>query len=85
MARLPWDDREQLLLEAIRDLEDDDAQLRNPALQQMTGLSAGDVGRGLQALLDGGFISGSDTSDLSTAQAQRSCRASDWRPPAAYR
>ncbi len=60
MARLDWHQREQLLLEAIRDREDDNASLQNEALEQATGLPAEDVALGLQALLDGRFITGTD-------------------------
>ncbi len=63
MARLTWHQREQLLLEAIRDLEDELlGQLQNMHLTEHTGLGATDVALGLQALLDGDFIAGGDIS-----------------------
>lgn len=60
MARLLWDEREQLILEAIRDMEDDDPDLQNGAIEEATGLSEKDVGLGLQALIDDDYIAGSD-------------------------
>lgn len=60
VARLTWDEREQLILEAIRDLEDDDPDLQNGVIEQATGLSEKDVGLGLQALIDDDYIAGSD-------------------------
>lgn len=59
MARLPWHEREQLLLEAIRDLEDDsEGRLENLHLPEPTGLDPRDVSLGLRALQDGEFITG---------------------------
>ena len=59
MARLAWDEREQPLLEAIKELEDDTAGgLENGHIGEASQLSDGDVALGLQALLDGGFITG---------------------------
>ncbi len=64
MARLAWHEREQLLLEAIRDLEDEHpGNLHNQHLTEPTGLTADDVALGLQALLDGKLIAGTDASD----------------------
>lgn len=63
MARLAWHEREQLILEAIRDMEDEaDGRLQNDALLQPTGLTDADVALGLQALLDGQFITAGDMS-----------------------
>lgn len=59
MANLAWHEREQLLLEAIRDLEDDaQGQLQNGPIAARSGLSDLDTALGLEALLDGGFILG---------------------------
>lgn len=65
MARLDWFQREQLILEAIRDLEDEHPmQLQNQHIEAATGLSADDVGLGLAALLEGDYVLGNDYGGL---------------------
>jgi len=70
MAHLNWDQREQLLLAAICDLEDEEHDLGNARLVEVSGLSDGDVSRGLQALLDGHLVIGIDAADYDTAPGQ---------------
>lgn len=65
MARLAWHEREQLILEAIRDLEDESSgQLQNAPIIKATGLPERDVALGLEALLDGGYVLGRDMEGL---------------------
>ncbi len=64
MARRGWIEREQPLLEAVRDLEDGGA-VQNAALAEHSGLSDGDVALGLQALMEGGYVTGMEMKGLS--------------------
>ena len=59
MSRLDWSQREQLILEAIRDLEDEHVdEVQNMHIEEATGLDEADVGLGLQTLMDDDYVRG---------------------------
>ena len=60
MAHPTWDQREQLILEAIADLEPTHPQLNNDDLATATGLDRGAVDRGLLALVEAGYVTGTN-------------------------